>query len=240
VGIDVSAAKVVTINDHHENAVDTSVDRNPTRSGFKGIPLLHVFSRNQMGPRRDDGNPLVHALKGRRGFTIMPYWKNQLLGRAKAILAKVEGELKEFDFILPIPSSSPFCGEFADLISEVSGVPVLPSNFLRKRLVGELLAENQATPPKMRAGLKQPFAAQMYAWGEMDPAATYQAKDIDLRLRLLFRAFDLEGDVPDIAGKRILVVDDIFASGSSLSSVRDILQGQLGATAAGICFLSGS
>jgi hypothetical protein len=48
-GIDVSVAKVVTINDQHENGVDTSVDGNPSRTRFKAIPLLHVFSRNRHG-----------------------------------------------------------------------------------------------------------------------------------------------------------------------------------------------
>lgn len=36
-GIEVSAQKVVTINDQHENGVDTSVDGKPSRGRFKGI-----------------------------------------------------------------------------------------------------------------------------------------------------------------------------------------------------------
>ncbi|SDA36895.1 hypothetical protein [Sphingomonas sp. NFR15] len=34
-GIDVSAAKAVTINDHHQNGVDTSVEGNPSKAGSR-------------------------------------------------------------------------------------------------------------------------------------------------------------------------------------------------------------
>ncbi|WP_404337808.1 hypothetical protein AB2M62_03360 [Sphingomonas sp. MMS12-HWE2-04] len=239
-GIDVSAAKVVTVNDHHQNGVDTSVAGNPTRGRFRGVNLLHVFSRNQKGPRRDDGNPLVHALKGKRGFSILPFWKARLMARAEEILGKVSDELKQFDYVLPIPSSSPFCAEFAALVSSVSGVPVLEPSFLRKRLIGELTAELQANPPKLRPNLQLALESKMRTWAAMDPSATYQAKDVDvMALRPHIRAFELAGEAPDLQGKWVLIVDDVFASGSSLVSGADILRDKLGAKVAGACFLSG-
>lgn len=238
-GIEVSATKVVTVNDAHQNGVDTSVEANPTHGRLKGIRLTHIFSRNRKGDRRDDGNPLMHALKGRRGYSIMPFWEQRLLTRAKRILAKVSEDLQGFDHCMPIPSSSPFCARFAALVSAASGAPLLEPSFLCKRQVGELLAEARAAPPKMRPGLKGAFTSQLHAWEQMDPASIYQAKDIDVSLRQFFGAFALTGDPPEVRGTRILVVDDLFASGSSLLAVREILQNQLGAEVACVCFLSG-
>lgn len=238
-GIEVSAANVVTINDHHQNGVDTSVEDNPTEGRFKDIPLLYVFSRNKMGPRRDDGNPLVHALKGRKGFSILPFWKNLIMGRAQAILGKAGETLEGFDFVMPMPSSSPFCAEFAAIVSAASGAPILPPDFLRKRQVGELLADTKANPPKLRGRQKTALASQLYTWERMNPEAFYQAKDIDIHLRPFFNAFALDGYAPVIGGKRVLVVDDIFATGSSLASARAILEYQLGAQVSAVFFLSG-
>lgn len=238
-GIEVSATKVVTINDHHEKGVDTSVAGNPTRGKFKGITLLHVFRRNQKGDRKDDGNPLIHALKGRKGYSITAFWKGRLTARARDILTGVAQDLQGFDHCLPMPSASPFCAEFAQMVSAVSGAPILAPTFLRKRTVGELLAEIQVHPPNIKASLKQTFTSQLHAWQGADPNATYQAKDIDVALRQYFSPFTLVGDPPDLKGRKILIVDDVFATGSSLASVREIVQNQLGATVAAVFYLSG-
>ncbi|MEJ5979101.1 phosphoribosyltransferase [Novosphingobium sp. PS1R-30] len=239
-GIEVSADNVVTINDQHEKGVDTSVAGNPNKSRFKGIPLFHVFKRNQRGARRDDGNPLIHALKDRRGFSILPFWRNLIMSRAKAILEKSKAELEGFDFVMPMPSSSPFCAQFAEMVSQVAGAPLLASDFLRKRTVGEVLAEVKAHPPKVRPGKTSSLASQVHAWEKMSPESQYQAKEVDLSLRPLFSGFAMDGDIPDVQGKRVLVVDDLFATGSSLLSVREILGGQMGAEVCGLCFLSGT
>ncbi|USU05586.1 hypothetical protein NF699_02475 [Sphingomonadaceae bacterium OTU29LAMAA1] len=234
-GIEVSAAKAVTINDQHENGVDTSVAGTPYRARFQGMPLLHVFSRNQRGQRRDDGNPLIHALKGRRGFSILPFWKSQLMARARLILEAPHADLEKFDFVLPLPSSSPFCAEFAAMVSDVSGTPILEPTFLRKRTVGEVLAEAKANPPaRMSPRQRSVWGSQMHAWEGTNPDAIFQAKDTEIVLRPFFRAFAVDGEGPDLTQTRVLVVDDIFATGSSLASARDILENGFGASIAAI------
>jgi hypothetical protein len=240
-GIEVSAAKVVTINDQHENGVDTSVAGNPSRTRFQGIPLLHVFARNRRGQRRDDGNPLVHALKGRRGYSILPFWKGQLMARARLILEASREDLANFDFVLPLPSSSPFCAEFAAMVSDVSGTPILDPTFLRKRTVGEVLAEAKANPPaRMSSRQRGMWGSQLHAWEKTNPDALFQAKDIEIALRPLFKAFAIDGDGPDLTHRHVLIVDDIFATGSSLASARAILETTFGASVAAIFFLSGA
>jgi len=240
VGIEVSVTKVVTINDQHEEGVDTSIAANPTRGKTKGLPVLHVFSRNSKGGRRDDGNPLIHALKGKRGFSIQPFWESQLLMRAANVLQKAGSELQGFDYCVPVPSSSPFCYKFANVVSHVCGAPVLNPTFVRKKYVGEVLADAQMSPPKVRQGLKVAYTSQLHAWEKLDPNANYQAKDVEVALRHLFSPFTTTGNPPDLSGKKVLIIDDLFASGSSLLSMRGILQNGLGATAAGVCFLSGA
>lgn len=239
-GIEVSNTKAVSINDQHENGVDTSVHGNPTRDRIKAIPLIHVFRRNYKGTRQDDGNPLIHALKGRRGFTITPFWEGQVMSRARRILAEVAMDLQGFDHCMPMPSSSPFCARFAAEVAQVANAPLLPPTFLRKKRVGEVLQELAARPPRLRPAQRGPFASQLHAWQGLDANADYQAKDVPLNLRHLVGPFALQGPPPGIRGQRILVVDDLFSTGSSILAAREILQNQLGGQVSGVCFLSGA
>ena len=239
-GIEVSDKKVVTINDAHQNGVDTSVEANPTGIRFKGMPVLFAYSRNSKGGRRDDGNPLIHALKGRKGFSILPFWENLLLARCKEILEKGKDELRGFDLCVLVPSSSSFCRRFGELVSAASDAPILDATFVRKKSVGEVLVEGKAALAGIRPGLRRQLTAQLHGWEKADPTALYQAKEVDVGLRHLFGPFALGDGGPDLSGKQVLIVDDLFASGSSLLSMRRIMHDQLGAEVAGVCFLSGA
>ncbi len=239
-GIEVSDKKAVSLNDTHENGVNTSISDNPTRSHLRGIEFIHVFSRNQNGSRRDDGNPLIFALKGRRGFSITPFWEKQTMKRAAAILSSVKGEFDGIDYCVPVPSSSSFCSKFAALVAHVLEKPILEPTFIRKKRVGEMLAEIEISPPRIRPGLKTAFTSQLNAWQLTDPLADYQAKEIDVSLRHLFDMFILDGEPPELRDKKVLIVDDLFATGSSVLSMRQIVQNQLGAEVVSVCFLSGA
>lgn len=237
-GISVSG-KVVSINDTNEEGVDTSIAGNPTSRIFQGIQLHHLFSRSGKTGRKDDGNPLIHALKGKNGFTIMPFWKTKIITRADRILEKMKPDLAGFTHCMPIPSSSPFCAEFAGLVSDKLALPILESAFFRKKTVSEMLSGIKAHPPKVRKGQRTAYNGQLNTWQLLPDDAVCEAKHVDTRIRLLFDFFLVLPDAPRLDKHRILVVDDIFSSGSSILSVRDILSNRLDAELAYISFLSG-
>lgn len=240
-GIEVSATKFVTINDQHQHGVNTLVASNPTRGYLAGTRTLHVFKRNHMGNRyRDDGNPLIHALKGTRGYGIQAYWRSQFDTRATQILTSCLPEIQKNDYLLPTPSSSPFCANFTAQVSQLSSVPILPATFLDKRTIGEVLADIQANPPKVKPGLQEAFDDEVHVLQRADQNMPYKTKKAANRVRTLFRFFKTVNQVPDIDGKRILIVDDLLATGSSLFSMRDILQNQHGARVSYLSYLSGS
>ncbi|GAB2206276.1 hypothetical protein ROS1_30920 [Roseibium sp. ROS1] len=237
-GIEVAQSKAVRINDLHEKGVDTSVEANPTRGSLDGIPVIHAFKRNQRGNRRDDGNPLIYALKGRNGYSITPFWKTQIMRRAKQILEKVQSDLQGFDLCLAIPSSSSFCNEFSSLVAGIAQVDILASDFLRKKNIGEILEDFRGGDRKVRPGQKKPLQTLIDALEKDDQNTVFQAKKVNTRIRTLFDAFTTCGECPDVTGKRILIVDDIISTGSSVQSIRRILCNELGAEMACVSFLS--
>lgn len=201
---------------------------------------MHIFRRNQRGGRADDGNPLIYAVKKLNSFTITRHWESWLFRRALDIVTKQKADLAGFNVCIPVPSSSPFCGRFADLIADHLGIDVIVPDFLQKRTIGDVLAEALANPPKVRRGLQDPFAKQLQTWGAVNGAATYQAKDVPVALRKLFKPLEATGEAPNLQGFKVLIVDDLFATGSSLLTMRELLEG-LGADEVGaLCFLSGN
>ena len=236
-GIRVDNTFFVSINDAHEEGVDTSIENNPTFAWMQGLEVHHIFRRNGRGGRRDDGNPLIHALKGQRGFSITAHWKGQLFNRARIIIGSMPDELTEFDHCLALPSSSPFCRECAALISETMNVPLMDNAPFRKKLIGEMLADVEAAPMKVKPGKMGSYRSQLNTWQNANPEAVCQAKTVDTSIRPLFRFLAPIDDAPNLAGQRLLVVDDIMSSGSSLLSAREILVNQLDAEVTGITFL---
>lgn len=238
-GISVSVGKVVSINDAHEEGVDTSPEGNPTRRVFKGINLHHIFSRSGKTGRPDDGNPLIHALKERNGFSITPFWKGRIMSRAGQIVDAMALEAAAFDFCLPIPSSSAFCEEIADLVSGKLKRPLLAPDFFRKKSTFEMLQGLRAAPPKVRKGARSSYTTQLNSWQSLPADTICEAKHVDTTIRLYFDFFIAQGKQPNLQNKKIMIVDDIFSSGSSVLSVRNIVQNQLGAEVSYISFLSG-
>lgn len=61
--------KLVSYTPHKEDYVDTSLETNPTvdETLFPNVKVWSIFKRKK-GEKREDGNPLVYALKGEKGW----------------------------------------------------------------------------------------------------------------------------------------------------------------------------
>ena len=111
-GIDVSSLKIVTYNPGHQQRVVTDIARSPPLVRLDNIDVTSIFRRQSVATDTSDGNPLIYALKGRRGYTL-PYADFCSIYRcASIILAKVLPTI-DYDVVVPIPSSSKVVEIFA-------------------------------------------------------------------------------------------------------------------------------
>ena len=238
-GINISNTKFVTFDDTHQRRVDTSLEKNPTAEKVGSVTVHHIFRRNNDGDLDRDGNPLVKAMKGMDGYKVVPMYRAMFLSRAREVLETFAGDL-EVDLVMPMPSSYGFAREVAVLVSNVAGKDLLESDFIRKRTVAEMLAQYDGhVPDHLSKKLATAYKEQLYTWNDMKGGQSVSMKRIEPKIRTCFQPLTLTDNVPGIAARRVLVVDDLMATGSSISCVSSLLTQGIGCPVpTGMCFLS--
>jgi adenine/guanine phosphoribosyltransferase-like PRPP-binding protein len=234
-----STYRHVTFDDSHHRRIDTSLSGNPTLSTVSGLSVRHIFRRNKTGDKDRDGNPLIYAMKGMRGYKILPFHKDQFMARARRIVETFATNLQA-DWIMPLPSNYAFCREVADLICGVTTTKCLSSDFIRKKTIDEMLGQyGDTVPGTLTPRVSGIYKAQLATWRAMKPARHASMKDVDTAIRHCFEPLTLNGEAPDVVGSRVVIVDDLMSTGASLTSAVNLLAGIGCRVTSGICFVSG-
>jgi hypothetical protein len=219
-GIDVSDTKLVSLNDRHERRVITSKEQAAQVVRF-GPTLVHcVFSRTRIGDARNDGNPLIYALKGTHGYTIGIGDIRQLHRRAAWIVRKTV-EPGQYDIIVPIPSSKGIPRRVAKSLRHRLGPTAVIADILRKPTIAEALAS--APDPALISRRDQ--QAYKHALGKLRgalPSRLFAMKDVDAKARRYFTPVLVDPDARLPHGSKIIVVDDLLASGTTIICAADL------------------
>jgi phosphoribosylpyrophosphate synthetase len=200
--------------------------------------IRHVFRRNKTGDKDRDGNPLIYALKGLHGYNITPAVKHQFLERATEIVRSFSHEL-DAEMMVPLPSGNAFCSEFAELLCQATGLKLRHADFIRKRTIKEMLAlHGDALPTDLSENTRNAVKSQLAAWRRMNPGQLVSMKHISPKIRHCFEPVTLSGDISGFAGHSVVLVDDLMATGASMTSASNLFRSFGCAVTSGICFLS--
>lgn len=238
-GINISSSKIVTLDDTHQKRVDTSIESNPTFDHVADLAVHYIFRRNKTGDLDRDGSPLLYAMKGIRGYKISSEDRAGAFKRAAEIIPRcIEGA--HADYVVPVPSNYTLSGDIAQIVSRVSGIPMLPADFMRKKTVAEMLACHEGkVPTGLSPRNDKAFKDQLFAWKRMVPGQMVSMKEIDTKIRPLFDPLVAVGHLTHLEGRRIIIVDDLMSSGASIASAARVLGGLPNCSVErGICFLS--
>ncbi|AMG75564.1 phosphoribosyltransferase family protein [Sphingopyxis granuli] len=227
-GIDVDAAKVVTLNLAHEQRVVTDPARALSEMKLHGMEVVSMFRRRKAGHNEDDGNPLIYALKGRMGFTIPPADLRKFIALGQQLLPQALAGT-EFDLVVPLPSSATVTHRLGLRAARNRGVlPIIPC--LHKATIADVLAAAPALDA-VKARDRQWFTTQLARLQQLAPDQIIEMKTVPIRIRQYFTPIAAGTLADQCAGRHILLVDDIVGSGASLLAARNAL---LAAGAAGV------
>lgn len=225
-GIDIDDRGLVTVNQEHNYRVVTST-KPPVRSNVGGVPTYSIFRRLKARDDDRDGNPLIHALKGKRGYFI----------RASSLKALYD----------------PFCAGIATLVDQLKPetlIAIPSSSNVNAVLLKRILRQCPEAAAECECFEKLSIRAVLDRAPEIDAVKKIDRQEYGQTLRTLSRARSLHGPFemklvsmkvrpyfspigfragafgPSINGKRVVLIEDILASGTTLMRAKDLLMGR--------------
>lgn len=220
-GISVSDTKMVTPTDAHERQVVTSHIQAPYIVQAGNVMVHCIFQRTKFGDIKRDGNPLIYALKGTFGYRIDKRWKRWLHRRAVYVARKVVFP-GAHDIIIPLPSSKDIARTIARSARIRLGPNAIVSEIFRKPTVAYVL-ENSPVPTDVPAEFRVDYKMALNELGKANPRATFKMGKITPRVRHLLECVDIEPSARLPHWKRIILVDDLFASGATIACAERLL-----------------
>jgi len=238
-GIDIEADGTIRFNGGHERLLNTSTDKNPSIRIIKGLWIQSVFRRVQTSGDIRDGNPFIYALKDKNGYKIdlRELWKFR-----KNFLAILEKALLEIDvdYVIPMPSGHRVASYLAFQVAKRhDGLPTVISHALRKRTVGEMLEAYADTIPNAGKHKTREYKSQIRKWRKMPSGTFVSMKEVDNSVRNFFHPLALSPGVGDLSGKRVLLVDDLLSTGSTLKCAQALVEEKDATHVSALCLLSG-
>jgi len=236
-GIEVTK-KIVTVTGNHERLVVTSTLRNPTTSLLpNGMEVHSIFQRTRVGDKENDGNPLIYALKRRFGFSI-PVSSIKTLRKDGETILKSILQNKVYDFIVPIPSSSPISRMLCRRIVKLQGRHTRSLPCLKKATIRDVLA-SLPEPAMVPARHRRDFVSQLNMWQRTSPGALVEMKVVGHTIRKYVSPFVADPNLLLRCSQgAVLLVDDLCSSGTSLEAAEKLIAQHRPRVLRAVCLLS--
>ncbi|MEM9116468.1 MAG: hypothetical protein AAGD09_01140 [Cyanobacteria bacterium P01_F01_bin.56] len=241
-------------SNEHQNRISTDIAHNPTTlTTTHGLSIKFIFKRKKFKSKKrrksktrsGDGNPLIYALKGQRNHTIRISEIKKIVPVFYSILKKaIENE--QFDYVVPLPSSSPINYIISRRIQRTKPKTKLLLNVFAKKVMAEVAQDlrgldfSSINLGESSTDLKKEVG-KLLSICDSKPGSTFSMKLVNTQVREFLEICPLKLEngfhLPDKA--RVLLVDDLLASGSTMRSAHWLLQG-LGndLECSGICLFS--
>lgn len=227
-GIDVDYInKVVSFNDDHQENVDTSTIINPTHYKINDIDVISIFKRKKSDEFTLDGNPLIYALKGIKGWKMNN--KTDIINLLRKFIRISEKIKEKYDTIITIPSTNELNVNFLHRLNKIIKSKYQIKDFLDKLTIDEVY-ENYIDWKSMNNDFGDEFPMnqrkmnKFFSNMEKDNNHYFSYKYIqDTNLRkYITKTMDIDNEKiieysSYINDKDILILDDTIGSGNSIS-----------------------
>lgn len=241
-GIAVDENGVVTFTSQIEQLVDTSTTSNPNKYKLNGLVIHSVFKRLY---KRDggDGNHLIYALKAQKGFSISLKECGKFNPNISTILDCLL-EKKSYSIILTMPSSHKVVERFGLKIKRRTSIEsILITDIFTKKTFGEVyndLQKIELTPKNKKTIID--LCRSIEKDVKRNPNKHFSMKNIATKDRKFIQPLKINdtemNKIQGIKGKSILLVDDLLATGTTLTSAHRILKElNISQDIEGICLL---
>ena len=220
-GIDVNN-KEVTFSNLHQKLVNTTITSNPTHITLHNIQIYSIFRRIKSTDSNNDGNPLIYALKGLKGYTISKKELIKFVNHFDKILDKFLSD-KNYDLIIAIPSKYKIPNIIAKRINKKLPQSMLHINFFEKCTINDILNsfDLNIVISKHTSIVKREISILQ---ASTNKNAYFTMKNVtDAKIRHYFKPLKIGHDIEISENTKILLIDDLLSTGSSLNCAKEIL-----------------
>lgn len=237
-GIDIGPDGAILFNEKHERLLNTSTEKNPSIKVINGLRIQSIFRRVKNSGETRDGNPFIYALKEKNGYSIDRRQLWRFRNNFLEILDKAFSEI-DVDYVIPMPSGHKVASYLSWRVAKRhDDRPAVVSHALRKRTVGEMLEAYGDQIPKAGKYALKKYKFQIRKWGKMPMGTLVSMKEVDNGIRNYFHPLALTDGVCELNGKRVLLVDDLLSSGSTLKCARALIEEREAKAVSALCLLS--
>ena len=226
-GITVDQNKIVKFTSQTEQLVNTSIDANPNQYKLNDLMVYGIFKR-LYSRQGGDGNPLIYALKGQRGYSISLQECGKFNPNLSVILDRLLAQ-KNYEVILTMPSSHKVVERFATKINRrISANCLLITDIFTKKTFYEVYEDLQRLPltPKHKKDIIA-LRRSIERDTQRDPNKIFSMKEVNTKDRMFIHLENKPRtyrNTPKNPRKSILLVDDLLASGTTLTSAHNLLK----------------
>ncbi len=232
----VITGNLVTVDHSIVDWMLTDVVGNPTLENFDGLNVHVVFKRTLPDAKsrrlkrktksiRGDNCPIIYALKGKDGL-ITNYTSIKLLSNSFNSITMDITKLyhTEYDFIVPMPSSSPLSTIIATRLAKIFKAPIC-NDYFKKITIEDAYKLLDRADLSVEDEKSLSYRLKK-AKEEVGFFGSLPMKSIPTKYRQAFPplVYDkaMAGKFTD---KKVLLVDDLLATGTTLKCARDLLVG---------------
>jgi hypothetical protein len=229
VGFVVDAGKrLVTVDHSHNHFCVTTLEGNPVELMLtETLKVTSIFARTKGKRNRNDpgdNSPMLYVIKGMDKLRTNPRDIALLCASFRKILPAYVAKGFEWDWIVPLPSSSPACFRFAKKVHKQTQRGLCYPNALAKVTARQVLENINDLRIKSRdkTQVRNDIKRFISIHGENEP---FQIKSVNVALRHHINPL-VWGNVPlgTNPPRGILLIDDMVTSGASLVNAEAIMR----------------
>lgn len=218
--------RLVTVDHSHNNFCITTPQGNPVEITLGTLKVTSIFARTKGKRDRNDpgdNSPMLYVLKGLHNLHTRRRDVGMLYASFREILPIYIGGGFHWDWIIPLPSSSPVCSRFAERVFKHTQQGICRPHTLTKITARQVLQDvgslriSSRDKTRLRGDVKRFISSH-------NEDAPFQIKSVNVSLQQHINPLAW-GHVPSTSPPRgILLIDDMVTSGASLMNAEAILK----------------
>lgn len=218
--------RLVTVDHSHNNFCITTPQGNPAEITLGTLKVTSIFARTKGKRDRNDpgdNSPMLYVLKELHDLHTRRRDVGMLCASFRNILPVYVGSGFQWDWIVPLPSSSPVCSRFAERVFKHTQQGVCHHNALVKITAGQVLQNvgSLSISSRDKTRLRSDVKRFISNHGEDAP---FQIKSVNVSLRQYVNPLAWGHVSATQPPRGILLIDDMVTSGTSLINAEAIIK----------------